>query len=320
MPRPSGEEAALVATNAPAPQGYEATVIYPGLTLAPNQTVTNQFVFYAGPKEYQTLARIAERSSNNLDLIMNFSWAVFVSKALLLGMNWMHRALGFSYGWAIVAITTIIKLVFWPLTQASTRSMKRLQALQPQINAIKEKYKDDPVKMNRKTMEFMKENKVSPLGGCLPMVLQIPVFFGFFGMIQSAIELRGARFLWIGDLSQSDTLFVIPIPALGIIPLIGIPGVGLPFNLLPLIMGATMLWQSHLTPPSPGMDPVQAKMMRYMPLLFMGFLYRYSAGLTLYWTVQNLLTIAQTKLTRNIAEPPGPAKVQVLTPPQKKKK
>ncbi|PYJ01840.1 MAG: hypothetical protein DME25_17400, partial [Verrucomicrobia bacterium] len=320
LPRPSGEEAALVATNAPAPQGYEATVIYPGLTLAPNQTVTNQFVFYAGPKEYQTLARIAERSSNNLDLIMNFSWAGFVSKALLLGMNWMHRALGFSYGWAIVAITTIIKLVFWPLTQASTRSMKRLQALQPQINAIKEKYKDDPVKMNRKTMEFMKENKVSPLGGCLPMVLQIPVFFGFFGMIQSAIELRGARFLWIGDLSQSDTLFVIPIPALGIIPLIGIPGVGLPFNLLPLIMGATMLWQSHLTPPSPGMDPVQAKMMRYMPLLFMGFLYRYSAGLTLYWTVQNLWTIAQTKLTKTAREPSPAPKAPVLTPPQKKRK
>ena len=165
--------------------------------------------------------------------------------------------------------------------------MKRLQALQPQLNALKEKYKDDPVKMNKKTMEFMREHKVSPLGGCLPMLLQIPVFFGFFSMIQSAIELRGARFLWIPDLSQTDTLFVIP--ALGFIPFFGIPGVGLPFNLLPLIMGATMLWQSHLTPPSPGMDPTQQKIMRYMPLMFLAFLYNYSAGLTLYWTVQNLL-------------------------------
>jgi YidC/Oxa1 family membrane protein insertase len=110
------------------------------------------------------------------------------------------------------------------------------------------------------------------------------------------------------------------IPALGNIPFLGIPGVGVPINLLPLIMGVTMLWQARLTPPSPGMDPMQAKIMRYMPLMFMAFLYNFSAGLTLYWTVQNLLTIAQTKLTRNISEPPGSPKVQVLTPPQKKKK
>jgi YidC/Oxa1 family membrane protein insertase len=269
---------------------------------------------YTGPKEYSTLARIAFRFNNNLDLVMNFGWAGFVSKALLLGMNWLHSVLKFSYGWAIIAITIIIKAVFWPLTQASTRSMKRLQALQPQMNAIKEKYKDDPVKMNKKTMEFMKENKVSPLGGCLPMLLQIPVFFGFFSMIQSAIELRGASFLWIGDLSHTDTLFVIP--GLGFIPFFGIVGVGLPFNLLPLIMGATMLWQAHLTPPSPGMDPTQQKIMRYMPLMFLAFLYNYSAGLTLYWTVQNLLT----KLTRTAPAAAAPAKAPVLTPPQKKRK
>jgi len=226
--------------------------------------------------------------------------------------------MGFPYGWAIVVITVIIKLVFWPLTQASTRSMKRMQALQPQMKAIQEKYKDDPVKMNRKVMEFMKEHKVSPLGGCLPMLLQIPVFFGFYRMIQSAIELRGAPFLWVGDLSKPDTWFVIP--GLSFIPFIGVPGVGLPFNLLPLIMGATMLWQAHLTPPSPGMDPMQAKIMRYMPLMFMVFLYNFSAGLTLYWTVQNLLTIAQTYLTRNVAEPPSTPKAPVLTPLQKKRK
>jgi len=244
----------------------------------------------------------------------------FFAKALLLAMNWLHQSLKFSYGWAIVMITFIIKVVFWPLTQASTRSMKRMQALQPQMKAIQEKYKDDPVKMNKKVMEFMKEHKVSPLGGCLPMLLQIPVFFGFYRMIQSAIELRGARFLWVSDLSQSDTLFVIPIPALGFIPIFGIAGVGLPINLLPLIMGATMLWQAHLTPPSPGMDPTQAKLMRYMPLMFMLFLYNYSAGLTLYWTVQNLLTILKTKLTKTVPEPAAAVKVPVLTTPPKKKK
>jgi YidC/Oxa1 family membrane protein insertase len=236
-------------------------------------------------------------------------------------MNWLNRTLHLSYGWAIVVITVIIKLAFWPLTQASTRSMKRLQALQPQMKAIQEKYKEDPVKMNRKVMEFMKEHKVSPLGGCLPMLLQIPVFFGFFSMIQSAIELRGAHFLWVRDLSQPDTLFVIP--GLDFLPVFGIPGVGLPFNLLPLIMGATMLWQAHLTPPSPGMDPAQQKIMKYMPLIFMVFLYNYSAGLTLYWTVQNILTIVQTKLTKTAPEPATPsppARGPVLTPHQKKKK
>src|SRR4030095_13366108 len=111
---------------------------------------------------------------------------------------------------AIIAITVVIKLLFWPLTQASTRSMKRMQALQPQMNQLREKYKDDPVRMNRKMMEFMKEHKVNPLGGCLPMLLQMPVFIGLYVMIQSAIELRGARFLWVADLTQSDTLFVVP--------------------------------------------------------------------------------------------------------------
>jgi YidC/Oxa1 family membrane protein insertase len=159
--------------------------------------------------------------------------------------------------------------------------------------------------MNKKTMEFMRENKVNPLGGCLPMVVQIPVFFGFYRMIQSAIELRGAPWLWIGDLSQPDTLFLIPV-------------VNFPFNLLPLIMGATMLWQAKLTPPSPGMDATQAKLLRYMPLMFMVFLYNFSAGLTLYWTVQNLLTIAQTKLTKSAPAPASAA--PVLTAPQKKRK
>ncbi len=321
LPRPTGEEARLVATNAPPPQGYEAALVYPGLTLAPNQTVERQVFLFAGPKEYQTLVRIGDQFTNNLELVMGYGgFFGFFAKGLLLAMNTLHEALRVSYGWAIITITILIKVVFWPLTQASTRSMKRMQALQPQMNAIREKYKDDPVKMNRKTMEFMKEHKVSPLGGCLPMLLQIPVFFGFYRMIQSAIELRGARFLWVGDLSKPDTIFVIP--GLGFVPFIGIPGVGLPFNLLPLIMGATMLWQARLTPPSPGMDPMQAKLMRYLPLIFMVFLYNFSAGLTLYWTVQNLLTIVQTKLTRTTPGPggPQPAKAPVLTAPAKKRK
>jgi YidC/Oxa1 family membrane protein insertase len=147
------------------------------------------------------------------------------------------------------------------------------------------------------------------------MLLQMPVFIGFFYMIRSAIELRGARFLWVADLSKPDTLFVIP--GVTFLPFLSTPE-GLPVNLLPLLMGATMLWQSHLTPPSPGMDPVQQKMMRFLPLIFLLFLYNFSSGLTLYWTVQNLLTILQTKLTKTVE--PATAPASALTPPGKKKK
>jgi YidC/Oxa1 family membrane protein insertase len=185
--------------------------------------------------------------------------------------------------------------------------MKRMQVLAPEMKALKEKYKDDMQKFTQKQWELYRKHKVSPMSGCLPMAIQMPVFIGFFTMIRSAIELRGARFLWIADLSKPDTLFMIP-------------GTAFPFNLLPLLMGGSMLWQSHLQPPSPGMDPAQAKMMRYMPLMFLVFLYSYSSGLALYWTVNNVLTIVQTKLTK-MNQPPAPtAPTSVLTPASKKKK
>jgi YidC/Oxa1 family membrane protein insertase len=232
-----------------------------------------------------------------------FGW---FSKALLLSMNFLYLVIP-DYGIVIITITVLIKLIFWPLTQASTRSMKRMSALQPKMKEIQEKYKEDPTKMNRKLMEFMKENKVSPMGGCLPMLLQIPVFIGFYQMIRSAIELRGVHFLWAADLARPDTIFVIP--GLDFIPFFGIPGSGLPINPLPLIMGVTMFYQAQMTPPSPGMDPTQQKIMKYMPMMFMVFLYNFSAGLTLYWTVQNLLTIAQMKLTKTKDDPAGGAPV-----------
>jgi YidC/Oxa1 family membrane protein insertase len=307
LPSPPAEELENNSRLVRFPKGYEATLVYPALKLAPKQAVQRHFNLYAGPKEYKTLARIGDRFNNKLDAVMHFGWAGFFSKILLLGMNTIHSVLHVPYGWAIILITVFIKTIFWPLTAASTRSMKRMQTLQPQMKAIAEKYKDDAVKKNQKTMEFMKANKVNPLGGCLPMMLQMPVFFGFFYMISKAIELRGASFLWVTDLSQPDTLFMIP-------------GLHFPFNLLPLIMGGTMLWQAHLTPPSPSMDPMQQKIMRYMPLLFMLFLYNYSAGMALYYTVNNLLTIVQTKLTRMNAEPAVAAAAPALTKSAKKKK
>ena len=294
--------------------GIQTALVYPAQTLAANSSVERQIVFYAGPKEYRTLARIGEDFQNHADLAMNFGtgyisfWGVgtFFAKLLLSSMNWLHDVTKMGYGWAIVTITILLRAVFWPLTAASTRSMKKMQALAPEVKALKEKYKDDPQKFTQKQMELWKKNKVSPMGGCLPMMVQMPVFFGFLAMIRCAIELRGAHFLWVADLTKPDTLFMIP-------------GLNFPFNLLPLLMVGVMVWQSHLQPVSPGMDPGQQKMMRFMPLMMLLFLYNYSSGMALYMTVSTLLGILQMNLTK-MNQPPAATTNPALTPPSKKKK
>ena len=303
LPPPTKEELAEDPAAYALPYGYQTALVMGSQMLPPNTFVEQDYLLYAGPKEYKTLTRLPK----NMDHVMGFEgFFGFFAKALLLSMNGIHN-LGVSYGISIIVITVIIKLLFWPLTNASTKSMKRMSALQPQMKALQEKYKDDPKKMNMKLMEFMKEHKVSPLGSCLPVLLQIPVFFGFYKMLQSAIELRGAQFLWACDLSQPDTVFWLG---------------SFPVNIFPLLMGATMLWQARMTPAAPGMDPMQQQMMRYMPLMMVVFLYNFSAGLTLYWTVQNLLSIAQMKITRTADDKKGsdkPAAAKPVAPPKKKK-
>ena len=305
-------------TNTPLPRGIQTALVYPAQTLTANSAVERQIALFAGPKEYRTLADIGAQFHNNADDVMNFgSIYGFCAKPLLLAMNWLHDVTTLGYGLVIVLLTILLRAVFWPLTAKSTRSMKRMQALQPEVAALKEKYKDDQQKLMQKQMELWKKHKVNPMSGCLPMLIQMPVFFGFFTMIRSAIELRGAHFLWATDLSKPDTLFMIP--GLTFIPFISTPE-GLPFNLLPLLMGGAMLWQSHLTPPSPGMDPAQQKMMRYMPLMFLVFLYNYSAGMSLYMVVSTLASVLQTKITRNLKDPAAPTVNPALTPVSKSKK
>jgi YidC/Oxa1 family membrane protein insertase len=317
-----------VVTNVTAPQGVQTALVYPAMTLSANSAVDRELVLYAGPKEYRTLVEVATQMNNHADQVMNFGsgfasfWGVgtFFAKLLLSAMNGLHDLTGLGYGWTIVLITILIKALFWPLTAKATRSMKRMQALAPDLAALKEKYKDDVQKLTSKQWELYKKNKVNPMSGCLPMLIQMPVFIGFFTMIRSAIELRGAHFLWAVDLSKPDTLFMIP--GITFIPFgISTPE-GLPFNLLPLLMGGAMLWQSHLTPASPGMDPAQQKMMRWLPAIFILFLYNYSSGLALYWTVNNLLTILQTKLTKTVAPVVIPVATTnpALSPTPKKKK
>ena len=298
--------------STPPPQGIQTALVYPSQTLAANGVWERQIVLFAGPKEYRTLAVIGEQFHNHADGVMNFGsgfasfWGVgtFFAKLLLSAMNALHDLTTLSYGWTIVLLTAMLRLLFWPLTKASTLSMKRMQALAPQLNALKEKYKDDAQKLTSKQWELYKENKVNPMSGCLPMLVQMPVFIGFYTMIRSAIELRGASFLWAADLSKPDTLFMIP-------------NLNFPFNLMPLLMGGAMLWQSHLAPASPGMDPAQQKMMRWMPAIIIFFLYNYSSGLALYMTVSTLLGVLQTKMTANIQLPTATA---ALTPASKKKK
>ena len=306
LPRPI--EGKFSTTNSPARKGFETTVHYPATTLEAGKTLERKVNLFVGPKEYKTLASIASRYDNNADQAMGFGFFGFFSKALLLVMNWLHSALSVSYGWAIIVITVLLKIIFWPLTAASTRASQKMAALAPQIAALKEKHKDDPAKFSAKQMEFYKENKINPVAGCLPMLVQLPVFFGFFTMLRTAIELRGASFLWAVDLSKSDTIFFVS---------------GFPINPLPLLYIGTAIWQTHVTPMSPGMDPAQAKMMRWMPLMFLVILYNFSSGLALYMTVNNLLTILQTKMTKKpdaSVAAVAPATASALTPASKKKK
>lgn len=322
LPRPT--EGRFSYTNSPVRKGIEAAMTFSATNIAPGQVVEQRVHLFIGPKEYKTLAAIANAYNNDVDQAMGFGWAFFAffAKALLLIMNWMHNVISLPYGMAIIVLTVALKIIFWPLTAASTRASQKMAALAPQITALKEKYKDDPAKFSQKQMEFYRENKINPVAGCLPMLVQLPVFFGFFAMLRTAIELRGASFLWAADLSKPDTLFVIP--GLSFIPFLSTPE-GLPLNLLPTLYISSALWQTHLTPMSPGMDPAQQKMMRWMPLMFLAFLYNFSSGLALYMTVNNLLTILQTWLMKRNQPPIVPAAAaptvaSALTPASKKKK
>jgi YidC/Oxa1 family membrane protein insertase len=303
--------------------GVQTALVYPSQTLAAGQVLNRQVVLYAGPKEFSRLEKIADQFQNRCDLVMNFGtgFASFFgigslfAKILLLAMNSLHSLIPtVSYGWIIVLLTILLRALMWPLTASSVRSMKKMQALAPQVKALKEKYGDDQQKLMQKQMELWKENKVSPMGGCLPMLIQMPVFFGFYTMLRSAIELRGGHFLWVTDLTKPDTLFVIP--GITFIPYFSTLQ-GLPFNLLPLMMVGVLVWQAHVQPPSPGMDPSQQKLMRYMPLIFLAIFYNYAAGMALYMTISTLAGILQTRLIKNAA--PAPV-VSALTPTPKKKK
>jgi len=203
---------------------------------------------------------------------------------LLNALNTLHHFLG-NYAAAIFALTVIVKGILWPIQNKATRSARQMAALSPKMQELKEKYKDDPTRMNQELMKLYKEYGINPVGGCLPMVIQIPIFFGLFTMLRQAVELRNASFFWIHDLSQPDT-----------VAHLALLGFNIPINVLPLIMAATSFWMTHLTPKSG--DPTQQRMMMFTPIIFIVFCYNFAAALALYYTTQNLLTVLQLYLNQ----------------------
>jgi YidC/Oxa1 family membrane protein insertase len=249
----------------------------PPLQLAPGQTVAQDFQIYAGPKYYSRLDRLGHEAQE----VMDFGKFKIVSITLLSLMNLFKSWLG-NYGLAIIVLTLLVKGILFPLQNKANKSMKRMSVLGPKITELREKYKDDPARLNTETMSLYKEYGVNPLGGCLPMLVQMPIFFGFLYMLYTAAELRNSSFLWVRDLSQPDTVAHF---------------LNFPINVLPLIMIGAQFWQMSLTPRTG--DPSQQKMVMFMPLVFGFFCYNFAAALALYYSMQGILTIGQLYLTRN---------------------
>jgi YidC/Oxa1 family membrane protein insertase len=242
----------------------ESIISSPQFTVNPGQSVTVTHRLFVGPKDIDIL----KAQGNALEQSLDLGWFTVIAKPLLYTLKFFYGYVG-NYGIAIIIVTIILKVLFFPLTHKSYKSMKDMQKIQPKMAALKEKYKDDRDAMNKAVMELYREHKVNPLGGCLPMVVQIPVFFALYKALMFSIELRHAPFfLWITDLADKD-----------------------PYYVTPVIMGITMFIQQKMTPSQ--MDPIQQKMMLALPVVFTFMFLSFPSGLVLYWLVNNILTIGQ---------------------------
>lgn len=257
--------------------GVQGGLIQGGLSLAPGTSETRSFQIYSGPKEIPNLRELGPTQ----DQVMSFGMFGFVSEFLLWSMNNLYALLG-NYAAAIIVLTLLIKTILWPVQNKATNEMRKMAALSPKMTEMREKFKDAPQKLNEETMKLYKEYGVNPFSGCLPMLIQIPIFFGFYSMLGTAIELRNSSFFWVNDLSQPDTIADV---------------LGFPINILPIVMAGTMVWQMIITPKTG--DAMQQRIFYFMPIIFLVFCYNYASGLALYWTTQNLFSIVQLYLTRN---------------------
>ncbi|HUF81379.1 MAG TPA: membrane protein insertase YidC, partial [Burkholderiales bacterium] len=249
---------------------YAVGVIVPDGTLAAGATSTITVPLYAGPQEQQELARIAP----GLDLTIDYGWLTVIAVPLFWLLSWFYQWVG-NWGVAIILLTVVIKLLFYPLSAASYRSMARMRVLAPKLQRLKDQFGDDRQRMQQAMMDLYKTEKINPLGGCMPILVQIPVFIALYWVLLASVELRHAPFmLWITDLAAPD-----------------------PYFILPVLMAVTMWIQTKLNPEPP--DPVQAKIMKIMPIVFSVFFFFFPAGLVLYWLINNVLSIAQQwRITR----------------------
>lgn len=252
----------------------------PPVKLGPSDRISSHYIVYVGPHELAILKGIGK----NLDKAVNFGWTDIIARPLLYLLRFFYGYVH-NYGVAIILLTILIKILFWPLTHKSYKSMKEMQKLQPMLAKLRQKYKDNKEQMNKEMMALYKTYKVNPMGGCLPMIIQIPVFFALYRILGDSIELRHAPFfLWINDLSAPDRLFRFGFKIPFMAPPYGIP-------VLTLLMGVSMFIQQKMTP-TPG-DPSQAKIMMFLPIIFTVMFINFPSGLVLYWLVNNILSIGQ---------------------------
>ena len=253
---------------------FEASLGLPPVDLAPGASVTESYEIYLGPKEHDRLSKIGRQRS----FAMFYGWFKPISIFLSWVMRWMHDFTG-NWGVSIILLTIFVRLCIWPIHAKSTFTMKRMGLLGPMMKELQEKHKDDPQKQQMEVMKLYREYGVNPLGGCLPMFLQIPIFFGLYRVLEYAAELRGQGFLWVNDLSAADT-----VTNWG----------GFDINPLPIIMGLTMVAQMKLTPQPATVDKMQQRIFMFMPVFFLFICYNFAAALALYWSTQNVFSIAQT--------------------------
>jgi YidC/Oxa1 family membrane protein insertase len=256
---------------------------------------SNRFDLFIGPKDTDILHAVNPR----LQSLIDYGWFSFLAQPLFLALHWMADHITHAYGWAIVLVTILINMLLFPLKISSMRSMKKMQALQPQVNAINERFKGISVRdpkaadKNAELMDLYKKNGVNPAGGCLPMALQIPFFIAFYKVLSVSIEMRGASWLWVSDLSTVESL---------------------PIHVLPLVMIVTQFFQQKMTPTSAAVDPNQQKMMMFMPLIFGFMFYNLPSGVVLYYLTSNLVGIAQqmffnkTVTAKDLPQPPAAGK------------
>ncbi|OGW85641.1 MAG: hypothetical protein A3C35_02075 [Omnitrophica bacterium RIFCSPHIGHO2_02_FULL_46_11] len=285
------QPAVLVRTTA-GPKGTEwmqSAIQFAPVGVEPGSSLKRSFLIYPGPQYYQTLKSF----NQGFEQILSHGFFGLFKLWLLTALQWAHKVTS-NYGWAIILLTCAIKLLFTPLTHMSFESMKKMQALQPKIKSLQERYKNDQAKLSQETMGLYKQHKVNPMGGCLPMVLQIPIFIAFYQVLAQTAELKGAPFIfWIKDLSEPDAAWLLPF---------ALPFLGANVNILPLLMLGSMVWQQRLTPQTGGTKE-QQQMMMFMPIIFGFIFYNLPSGLVLYWFVNNMLSIFHQLFVKGKALP-----------------